>query len=125
MIKKGKRIYSIVKFKCPNCHEGDFFEGSAVKGLVKEKCDKCGMPYRKEPGFYQGSYYVVYGLGVAVFVATWVTTLLFFPNLGYTGTIIAIISALVLASPLMFPLSKIIWANFFYRYGKYPAKKSA
>ena len=27
MIKKGTKLYSILKLKCPHCHEGEFFEG--------------------------------------------------------------------------------------------------
>jgi len=50
--------------KCPNYHEGDFFERHPYKystmGKVKEHCPKCNIKYSKERGFYQGSYYVTY-----------------------------------------------------------------
>ncbi len=122
-MKKGTKLYSIFKMKCPNCHEGDFYHGSIFKADVKEKCDKCEFKYSIEPGFYQGSYYVVYALGVAVFVTIWTSISLFFPNTSWNATLIAILVGLVGTAPFMYPLSKIIWANFFFRYGKFKANK--
>ncbi len=122
-MKKGTKLYSIFKMKCPNCHEGDFYKGSIFKATVKEKCDKCGFKYSMEPGFYQGSYYVVYALGVAVFVTIWTSISLFLPNLSSNATLFAILAGLVIAAPFMYPLSKIIWANLFYRYGKYKSNQ--
>lgn len=115
-MKKGTKLYSILKFKCPECQEGDFFEGFFMKGSVKNECSKCNAKYSKEPGFYQGSYYVVYALSVAVFVTTWVSLNLFFKDLNYTVLMLSIISAILLTAPFMYPLSKIIWANFFIHY---------
>jgi len=108
--------------KCPNCQEGDFFEGSIFKAEVKEKCGKCDFKYSIEPGFYQGSYYVVYALSVAVFVTIWTSISLFFPGTSWNITLIAILVGLFVAAPFMYPLSKIIWANFFFRYQQYRAK---
>lgn len=115
-MKKGSKVYSIIKYKCPHCHEGDFFEGAPIKAQVKNKCEVCGKKFSKEPGFYQGSYYVVYMLGTAVFVAIWVIINIFFRSLGFDATLIAVVIGIIAASPFMFPLSKIIWANFFFHY---------
>ncbi|MFT6499923.1 MAG: hypothetical protein ACJASQ_000030 [Crocinitomicaceae bacterium] len=116
MVKKGSKIYSILKSKCPHCHEGDFFEGSFFKAQVKERCDVCNERFSKEPGFYQGSYYVVYALGVAIFVTIWVSINLFFSSISFDATLIAIVAGLILSSPFTYPLSKTIWANFFFHY---------
>ncbi len=109
--------------KYPNCHEGDFYEGSIFNARVKEKCDKCDFKYSIEPGFYQGSHYVVYALGVAVFVTLWTIISLFFPNTSWNATLIAILVGLLGTAPFMSALSKIIWANLFFRYGKFHAGK--
>ena len=111
--------------KCPNCQEGDFFEGSIFRADVKEKCNECGFKYSIEPGFYQGSYYVVYALSVAVFVTIWTSISLFFPKTGWNATLIAILVGLFVAAPFMYPLSKIIWANFFFKYKQYSAKNKS
>jgi len=115
-LKKGSKLYSIRKSKCPHCHEGDFFEGSFFKATPKESCDVCGEKFSKEPGFYQGSYYVVYALGVAVFVIIWASIELFVGNVSFDGILISVVVGLIVAAPFMYPLSKIIWANFFFHY---------
>ncbi|MCH2224046.1 MAG: DUF983 domain-containing protein [Crocinitomicaceae bacterium] len=116
MIKKGVRLYSILFGKCPHCHEGEFFEGSFFSGKPKEKCSICDRKYSKEPGFYQGSYYVVYALGVAIFVAVWVFIELFIGNVGFNGILFSVIIGLLVSAPFTYPLSKIIWANLFFHY---------
>lgn len=116
MFGKGTKLYSILRGKCPHCHEGDFFNGSFFKAEPKEKCDVCGNKFSKEPGFYQGSYYVVYALGVAIFVTIWTSLELFLPDVSFDTILISVVAGLVLTAPVMYPLSKIIWANFFFRY---------
>jgi len=122
MLGKGSKLYSILKMKCPRCHEGAFFEGHPYKfstmGKVKDHCPKCGLKYSIEPSFYHGSYYVAYALGVALFAIIWVFKMLFFPNAGPTALLITMIISVILLSPLMYALSKIIWANIFLKYEK-------
>ena len=78
---KGTKLYSIFKMKCPRCQEGDFFEAHPYKlsimGKVKTRCEKCNQKFELETGFYQGSYYVSYGLGVALFIEAFMLMLLF------------------------------------------------
>ena len=122
MLKKGTKLYSIVKMKCPRCNKGCFFKGSPYKfstmGEVKEKCENCHLKYSIEPGFFQGSYYVSYALGVALSVAVLLFKLLFLPSLTYIQTIILIVSVLIVLSPLLYALSKIIYINFFVSYNE-------
>ncbi len=119
---KGTKLYSIVKMKCPRCHKGSFYKGHPYKfstmGEVKDRCLECDLKYSMEPSFYQGSYYVVYALGVALFVTIWVLKRIFFPEAGPGYLLIAILSSLFVFSPLMYALSKIIWINFFIKYDK-------
>jgi len=116
---KGWKLYSIFGFRCPHCHEGKFFEGNPIKANVKDVCDKCGTPMQDEPGFYQGSYYVAYALGVAIFVASWVATAVL-TGKGLLGSLDDILYiapvALIITVPITYPMSKIIWANFFFDY---------
>lgn len=128
MLKKGTKLYSIFKMKCPRCHEGNFYKGHPYKfstmGAVKEKCDKCGLKYSIEPSFYHGSYYVTYALGVALFITIWVLKLIFFPDTGPGALLLAIFISIIVLSPLMYALSKIIWINFFIHYDKNILKKN-
>jgi uncharacterized protein (DUF983 family) len=114
LIKKGTKLYSVTHFTCPVCHEGEFFEGKSYRGVVKKNCEVCQSSYQKEPAFYQGSYYVAYALGIITIVTSIVACLVLLPapNPNYIFVITLIVN-LGLA-PLLYPLSKIIWANIFY-----------
>ncbi len=120
MLGKGTKLYSILRLKCPRCHEGDFYKGSPFKfstmGRVKENCLECNLKYNIEPSFFQGSYYVTYGLGVALFITVWVLQLIFFPNIGPGTLLISILVALLVFSPILYALSKTIWINVFVKY---------
>ena len=128
MTGKGTKLYSIFRMKCPRCHEGDFYKGHPYKystmGRVYEKCFKCDLKYNIEPSFFQGSYYVVYGLGVALLITVSILKFIFFPETGPLNLLLSIIISLILLSPLLYALSKIIWINVFIKYDKNIIKKS-
>lgn len=120
MISKGSKLYSIFRMKCPSCQNGDFFVSHSYDlrkiGDIHERCSSCGLKYEREPGFYYGAMYVAYGLGVALFVALWASFNLFFPQLSVGIQILVIIISILALSPLIYALSKIIWANMFIDY---------
>lgn len=120
MLGKGSKLYSIFNKKCPQCHEGEFFVSSSYDlkhiGDIKDHCEHCGLKYEREPGFYYGAMYVAYALGVATFVTFWVSMNLFFNNLSIIIQIAVVITAIVILSPWLYTLSKIIWANMFIGY---------
>ena len=73
-LQKGQKLYSILKFKCPHCHEGEFFEDRNPYNLSSmsktfERCPKCDRKFSMEPGFYYGAMYVSYAIGVAHIVS--------------------------------------------------------
>ncbi len=122
IFKKGTKFYSIFTSKCPRCNEGDFFVSVPYDlkrmGDLHKNCNKCGLKYAKEPGFYYGAMYVAYALGVALFVTLWVSFNLFIPSLSTAWQIAIIVFATIVFSPYLYALSKIIWANMFIKYDK-------
>lgn len=119
---KGTKLYSILKMKCPQCQEGDFFVGHPYKlstmGEVKKRCPKCNQKFELETGFYQGSYYVSYALGVALFVTVVVLNYIFRETITPTSLMVSFVLALIVLLPLLYTLSKIIWATMFIKYDK-------
>jgi uncharacterized protein (DUF983 family) len=120
MFEKGTKMYSIRKFKCPHCQEGDFLVSNIYDlshvGDVRDSCEKCDASFTKEPGFYFGAMYVAYGIGVVLILTLWATFNLLFENIS-TGVLIAVIVlSIVILSPYLFASSKIIWANMFIPY---------
>ena len=122
MLNKGTKLYSIFNAKCPVCHEGDFFVSSAYNlkriGDLHEKCSSCGVIYAKEPGCYYGAMYVAYSLGVAIFVSIWLITLILGIEIDLFDLFLIISGVIVLATPYLYHLSKIVWANLFFHYKK-------
>jgi len=121
-MKKGTKLYSILKMKCPKCQEGKFLVthpyNLSKPGEIYDHCPNCGLNYMPEPGFYYGAMYVSYGLGVAIFVAIWASCNWFFSNVGVWTQITLVLIALIGLGPYLYALSKIIWANFFIKYDK-------
>jgi len=122
MLKKGTKLYSIFKGKCPYCHQGKFFVSKAYNlkhcGQNYEKCSSCNQSFSKEPGFYYGAMYVSYGLGIAVFVAIFILMKLLMNDPSAMTYFLLPFSILILLAPYMYALSKIIWANMFMHYKK-------
>ena len=119
-MKKGTKFYSIVKGRCPHCHEGEFFVSHPYNfkhvGQTPRHCPTCERRLLLEPGFYYGAMYVSYGLGVGLFVACWIAVTVLAPD-AHMFTTAGIVSALMLLlGPAIYHLSKIIWANMFIKY---------
>jgi uncharacterized protein (DUF983 family) len=114
-------MYSILKMRCPRCHEGNIFHSNALFNpsaalKMHGSCSACGFNYQPEPGFYFGASYVSYAITTAIAIAVFV---LLFPFFSWEEEWIyftAIGGSLVLSFPIVFRLSRSIWMNFFFRY---------
>lgn len=120
MFKKGTKIYSIVKGKCPRCHEGAFFKypfsfNPSKITQLHSHCPKCNLKYMMEPSFFYGAMYVNYGITVALSIIIFLISKLFF-NFSLLQSFASIIIALVVLAPLNLRLSRILWINMFVSY---------
>ena len=118
--QKGRKIYSILNFKCPHCQEGAFFLSHPYDlrnmGRLHKECPACHRKYSKEPGFYYGGMYVSYALSVALSLVAYGLFWWLVPQLGFAWHFGLSVVVLLLATPYMYALSKIIWANLFFSY---------
>jgi hypothetical protein len=130
ILKKGKKLYSILFGYCPRCHnefmyqtKNPYFIFSTLK--MKKDCNHCKLIYKMEPSFFYGSMYVSYGVGIGfALIAFLLSILLFGFNLIYAFGFISISQILLL--PIILRLSRNIWINIFVRYdSKYSINKSA
>ncbi|MGB1319197.1 MAG: DUF983 domain-containing protein [Flavobacteriales bacterium] len=119
-MKKGSKIYSMLRLKCPRCHEGDLFLHKNPYSFTKlekmpDNCPVCDQKYWPEPGFYYGAMYVSYALTIALSVAVFVamTVLWRFEILWYLGINAA---RILLLFPPIFRVSRSVWANMFIHY---------
>ena len=123
------KLYSIFKLRCPKCLHGKFFESHVYDlkrlGNVLKECPKCKTNFIPEPGFYFGAMYVSYALGVALFLAIWAGANWFFGDVSVWTQISVLTFLIIILSPLLFALSKIIYANIFIHFDKDTSKKVA
>ena len=120
MPKNSNVFSSVMRFKCPRCHEGDLFCNKNVyrfKDFFKmpETCEKCGQDFEPETGFYLGAMYVSYALTVALNVAIFVA-LLVFQSYSLTNFFIVAGILLVVTLPYIFKISRSIWIAMMIRY---------
>jgi uncharacterized protein (DUF983 family) len=121
MSGRRSKLYSIFKFKCPHCHQGEFFQSRNPYDLAKAgdllvACPVCHRRYTPEPGFYFGAMYVAYALAVALFVSIYVATWVLYPDTPLWVHSALIIGGLLVLGPYLYALSKTIWANLFFSY---------
>ena len=120
MLKKGTKIYSVLRGKCPSCHKGDFFKHSFTMNLfkvnkIKKTCSYCDLKYMIEPAFYFGALYVSYGITVALCIVTFVISKLML-NVALLTSFITIFVVLILFIPKNLRLSRVLWINMFVSY---------
>jgi uncharacterized protein (DUF983 family) len=120
LLKKGSKLYSILKNKCPQCQEGDLFISHPYNfqefGKKHINCPECNLKFEREPGFFYGSMYISYAVGVGLFVAWWLLKTLLFPTME-AGAMVFIMAFLQIAlAPLSMYASKLIWLNLFMSY---------
>lgn len=121
MFKKGSKLYSIARFKCPRCHEEDLFKTplSSMQGIynMHEECPNCKQSFQMEPGFYWGAMYIGYGLSSGYMLTA---TLLCIFLLGLTVNQsfgVAIVGGVFIV-PLFARLARAIWINIYVKYQK-------
>ncbi|NQX86173.1 MAG: DUF983 domain-containing protein [Flavobacteriaceae bacterium] len=122
MLKKGNKLYSILKGACPKCHNESMYLNPNAFVLsqtlkMHEHCSHCDTKYKIEPSFFYGSMYVSYGVGVAFAVAAFVIAYIFIGT-NLKTAFIAIVGTMVVFFPIIMRLSRNIWINFFIQYDK-------
>jgi uncharacterized protein (DUF983 family) len=120
MLKKGSKLNSILTGSCPKCQNESMYVEKNIFKLTKilsmnDHCSHCGLKYQIEPSFFYGAMYVSYALNVAVGVAAFIISYLFF-NSSMKQAFIAIIISIIVAFPYVMRLSRNIYINLFVSY---------
>jgi uncharacterized protein (DUF983 family) len=106
--------------KCPQCRKGDIFESSALNiskfTKMHKNCQKCGLRYEVEPGFFFGAMYVSYGFSVAIAVACIVGLTVLVNQPGFWAYFLTLALVITLAAPFSFRLSRILWLYIFVKH---------
>lgn len=128
MLKKGNKLYSIVRGACPKCHRESMYINKNAYMLsetlkMHERCSQCHSKYKIEPSFFYGAMYVSYAVGIAFATAAFVIAFLIL-DAGRNITFLAIIITLLVFFPVILRLSRNIWINMFLHYDEQLANKN-
>lgn len=120
MLKKGLKLNSILTGSCPKCQNESMYSDKNPLHLTKvlkmnEKCSHCGLKYQLEPSFFYGAMYVSYGLNVALGIAAFIISFIFF-GMTIEEAFLSIIISLVVLFPFILRLSRNIYINMFVSY---------
>ena len=127
MLKKGSKLYSILTGTCPKCqNESMYIDENMLhlKNILKmhEHCSHCKLKYQIEPSFFYGAMYVSYGLNVAIGIAAFIISFVFFGS-SLKVAFISIIASLVVLFPIVLRWSRNIYINMFVSYDPKTNKK--
>lgn len=114
-------IKHILNNDCPNCYKGKVFRDKSFffsVGFPKmnEYCSHCNNKFEKEPGYFFGSMFVSYGLGVGEAIITYFIAHQFFEKTIDLRMIPIIAVVIILLSSLNLRLSRMIWIYMFKNY---------
>lgn len=119
MLKKGSKLYSVFRNKCPQCQSGNFFQFPVSLNFknnlkIHKNCSSCGLKYMIEPSFFYGAMYVSYALTVGLAVAIFVLGYLF--HLSLITSFIVILVLLLGLTPVTMRISRLIYINMFVQF---------
>ncbi|WP_456314726.1 DUF983 domain-containing protein [Pseudomonas shirazensis] len=120
MLKKGSKLNSILTGSCPKCQNESMYSDKNPLNLTKvlkmnDHCSHCGLKYQIEPSFFYGAMYVSYGLNVAVGIAAFIVSFVFFKTT-IEQSFIAIVISLIVLFPFVLRLSRNLYINMFISY---------
>ena len=120
MLKKGSKLNSILTGTCPKCQNESMYVDKNPYHLTKvldmhETCSHCKLKYQLEPSFFYGAMYVSYGVTVAISIAAFIMSFVFF-KMSLKHSFFSIIAAIILSYPYVLRLSRNIYINMFVSY---------
>lgn len=119
MLQFLKNLFSL---KCPRCNKGNLFINKWYNltngNKMVEKCSVCNQRTELEPGFYQGTGYVSYGLTVGISIVTFVAWIAF-TGYGFKNKEVLLwfplnVLLLILLQPWLMRLSRVLWLTMFF-----------
>ena len=75
------------------------------------RCERCGLVFEREPGYFVGAMYVSYALAVPTYAALVAVVYLLRPRAQIEAIFLGALPAFVLLSPLLFRYSRVIWMH--------------
>jgi hypothetical protein len=90
---------------------------------MPEHCDRCGLKFNLEPGFFYGAMYIGYGISIAYLSTFYLLLLLILKDFEVELYFVLAIGSLLALTPIIFRLSRSIWLAIFVKYNRNAIKK--
>ena len=125
----SSRFGAMIRNRCPHCRIGEVFPFSAFSlkfHKMHDQCPVCRQDFIIEPGFYYGAMYISYAITIAIEVAVFMVLYVFFHDPELWIYIVAITVTLLILSPLVFRISRMLMLTYFgsVKYDPGAARKS-
>jgi uncharacterized protein (DUF983 family) len=107
---KPSTLGSILAQRCPRCRMGRIFRYSIFRGFPKmcERCSICDLTFEREPGYFLGSMYISYFLGVLI-MAPIAALLWALTGRGITKVIIGAVLLFLPLAPTITLFARVLW----------------
>ena len=93
--------------RCPRCGSGGLFRRWVT---MVDTCPRCGLTYEHEEGYWTGAMMINLAVTMGVFLVVFVGYMvLAWPDVPWTGVLIAVIAANVVTPIVFYPVSKTLW----------------
>ncbi len=118
-MKKGKSLYPVFKFKCPQCHEGDLYPTKTFSFEkpfdMHKNCPNCNASFFPEPGFYYGAMFISYIISGFFCIFYLLITILALKWSGFAG-IGSLILVMAIFFVWLFRFARALWLTVNLKY---------
>jgi uncharacterized protein (DUF983 family) len=109
------RFQAVRRGLCPVCRSGRIFAG---RWRMNETCPTCHTRFETAPGYFVGSMYISYAIGVAILTAMIIVAQLqVFRSWPLALLVILAVAVYLLLVPAIFRWSRILWIHVGERIG--------
>ncbi|WP_051959760.1 DUF983 domain-containing protein [Sphingobacterium sp. ML3W] len=109
------KFHALVHSKCPRCHVGNMFDGSAY-GFRKQKtydtCSVCNLTFEIEPGYFYAAMYVSYAMSVAEVVTLGIATGVITGSESPWTYMIVLFATIIMFAPFNYRYSRLVLLHF-------------
>lgn len=112
-MSKISKTQAILTAKCPQCREGNLFEGSKMSfknlSAINHECKICKANLMPEPDFYYGAMYISYAFSVALVITALVALNVLIQKPALWMYLSSVFIGNILLLPLMLRYSKVLY----------------
>jgi uncharacterized protein (DUF983 family) len=105
----GQRWLALLRQRCPRCARAPLFRSAFT---MHDTCLACGLRFEREPGYFLGSMYISYGIGIVVVGLLMGVLYLVWPDLDLGWSVLIAGVLFVPLVPWAWRWSRTIWIFF-------------